>query len=325
MHASVFRLLLCALCALVVAISGAALAEPSLWEAATQDPETAARTSRYVEAMRSGHELGMMAMAMSEEGKAELIPASQRIAAVNRAVQAFRDAAAIDDTAAEPHYYIAMLLLLSRINCPACPFDAKIANAAIGAIDRFESRSPLDPRLNGFLSSRAILHTHLSGTVTGVRARAHLESALADYQTLLDRFPDSDELVDGNMAETLMMLGKVDEAIDAYRVAVRSHPNTSNTLGLAVALDRDERGTEARTIIRDLGQGAIGDWEIQVAAGSTFYVPDGEVFYYRALIEDAFGAADDAIADYERFVQSGAHPQFAPRAAANRDALRAKR
>jgi tetratricopeptide (TPR) repeat protein len=314
MNASVFRLLSCVA---VMAMSTTARAgSRSIWDAATQDAESAARAVRYEEALRSGHELGTLAMAMSEEGKAEMIPASQRIAAVNRAVQAFRDAAAIDDTAAEPHYFIATLLLQARINCAGCPFDVKTANAAVGAIDRFESRAPLDPRLTSLLAS---------GTVGGARARAHLEDALSDYQALLDRYPDSDELVDGNMAETLMMLGRVDEAIDQYRVAMRSHPSTSNTLGLAVALDRDERGTEARTLIRDLGHGAVGDWEIMVAAGSTFYVPDGEVFYYRALIEDAFGAVEDAAADYDRFVHSGAHPQFAPRATANRDALRAKR
>jgi tetratricopeptide (TPR) repeat protein len=297
-----------------------------LWASASTEPETAARALRYRNAMMTGHRLGETAMELVS-GAADPVPPALRVGAVNRAVQAFRDAAAIDDSQAEPHYYIATLLLQARIDCRTCTFEAKIAAAAVEALDKFEARSPLDPRLTPLLSRRAILETRLSGTVSGDSAQAHLLRALADYRTVIERSPPSrldSDVVYGNLAETLMMLGKVEESLDYYRQALRARPSTSNALGLAVALDRDERGTEARTLIRDLGSTGIGEWESSVADGNIFYVPEGEVFYYRAIIEESLGKRDDAIALYNQFIRSGAHPQFAERAAANRDALRAK-
>ena len=59
--------------------------------------------------------------------------------------------------------------------------------------------------------------------------------------------------------------------------------------------------------------------------GDTFFVPEGEKFYYFALGEEAFGLDDDAINFWRLFLNSGAHPQFQPRAKAHLDALLKKR
>jgi tetratricopeptide (TPR) repeat protein len=318
---------------LVVAIllsTGTARAAPPLWERATTDSETAARIQRYQDMMHAGQELGKVAMAIGIDaaGNQDNTSPAQRLGATNRALQAFRDAAAIDDQAAEPHYYMAQLLLQLLASCRGCPFEVKNAHAAVAAIDAFETWSPLDPRLTGLLFSRAILETRLSGAVAGSKSRALLERALADYRALLARSAtariDTEEVY-GNMAETLMMLGNLEESIEQYRQALRMRPGTSTTLGLAVALDRDERGTEARALIRDLGRTGVSEWELMIASGAAFYVPEGEVYYYRGLIEEALGNFGEAIAGYNLFIKSGASSQFAVRAASNRDALRTKK
>lgn len=301
----------------------------SLWGAAAADPDATARALRYGEAMHMGHELGRAALASEASRTGEDLPPAARIAVTNRAAQAFRDAAQIDPTAADPYYYLALLLIYARLECRGCDFTPRIALDALAAIDAFEARSPLDPRLGiSLLTKRAIYHTRLAGTVTGDAAKKHLEIALANYRITVERHAatrSDSEVVYGNMAETLMMLGDVEGAIEQYRHALRIRPSSSVTLGLAVALDRDERGTEARSMIRELGTQAIVEWEMSVSAGETFYVPEGEVYYYRALINEAFGNYEAAVEGYDRFIQSRAHPTFSPRATTNRNALRARR
>ncbi len=308
--------------------SQSATSPSSLWAAAAADPEATARALRYGEAMHLGHELGRAALASEASRTGEDLPPAARLAVTNRAAQAFRDAAQIDPTAADPYYYLALLLIYARLECRGCDFTPRIALDALAAIDAFEARAPLDPRLGiSLLTKRAIYHTRLAGTVTGDAARTHLEIALTNYRTTVERHAatrSDSEVVYGNMAETLMMLGDVESAIEQYRHALRIRPSSSVTLGLAVALDRDERGTEARSMIRELGSQAIVEWEMSVSTGETFYVPEGEVFYYRALINEAFGNYEAAIEGYNRFIQSRAHPTFSPRATTNRNALRAR-
>jgi tetratricopeptide (TPR) repeat protein len=326
MLASISALLFAA----ATASPSASASTPSLWESATVDTETEARKLRYAEAMHLGYELGLTALSgdVTHDG-ADAVSPRARLLATNRALRAFQDAALIDPGAAEPHYYAALLLIHGKIECTSCSFDPQLGATAIAEIDAFEARAPLDPRLSvDMLTKRAIFHTRLAGATKGDVARRHLEAALADYRATLQRNAftrANSEVVYGNMAETLMMLGNVEEAIEQYRRALRVRPSTGVTLGLAVALDRDERGTEARTLLRDLGGPAIVEWEMLVASGDFFYVPEGEVYYYRGLINDALGHSDAAIEAYNLFVSSRAHPQFAPRAIANRDALRAKR
>jgi tetratricopeptide (TPR) repeat protein len=310
--------------------SGPAAASPSLWETATIDVDTGARKLRYDEAMHLGYELGATALSadLNHDG-AEAVSPRVRLLATNRALRAFQEASLIDPNAAEPHYYAAVMLIYGKLECTSCAFDPQLAGAAIAELDAFEARAPLDPRLSvNALTKRAILHTRLAGATKGEAARGHLEAALADYRATLERNAStrtSSEVVYGNLAETLMMLGNVEEAIEQYRQALRVQPSTGVTLGLAVALDRDERGTEARALLRDLGSPAIVEWEMAVSSGDFFYVPEGEVYYYRGLINEALGLDQAAIENYTKFLDSHAHPMFAPRARANREALRTKR
>ena len=58
--------------------------------------------------------------------------------------------------------------------------------------------------------------------------------------------------------------------------------------------------------------------------GDTFFVPRGEEYYYFALAAEAFDHDEEAVEYWQRYIQSGAHPQFQPRARAHLAALSAK-
>ncbi len=262
---------------------------------------------------------------------------------VQRAIEAYRRAALAQPSAAEPHFRIGMVLWSFYLqNCDPDPrfghttspladcsapdaINRPIAEQAIKAWDTFEARAPLDPRLSGglgsLLFSRAIIHTKLA-------TPAHLAAAARDYEAIIQRTDGKGEvmsLVWGNLAETYMMLGRLDDAIDAYKEALRHGGRIATWYGLAVALDRDGRGALARDVV--LGQGPAGYrlFRSDVLSRDTFFVPHGEVFYYYALAEEAFGLHDEALEHWNQFVASGAHPHYQPRAREHIDAILARR
>lgn len=264
---------------------------------------------------------------------------------VQRAVVAYREAAAARPSAGEPHYRIGMLLYTFYFDCAdsfsraqrslLCDstgraFDRKRAEEIIAAWDAFEARAPLDPRLSvgafggtEILFARAILHTKLA-------SKAHLQAAAQDYEKILARHDASDgasEQVLGNLAETYMMLGRMEDALETYRLALRGGSDTSTWYGYAVALDRDDNPKQALEIIRSLGRDQRDLFYLAVNGprAATFFVPEGEKYYYFALADEAFGFDAEALENWRRFIASGAHPEFQPRAKAHVDALASKK
>lgn len=249
---------------------------------------------------------------------------------VGEAENAYREAAAAKPDSGEPYYRIGEMLNEFYLDCGpmdwhpvTCNPDAarlEITRRVVAAWDQFEAKSPLDPRVTALLSDRAIMRTKLVATADPKQAHVLLEGAMRDYQAALDRWDGVSArtstlaLVWGNLAETYMMLDRLDEAITAYGNAIRHGGGTEVVYGLAVALDRDERGLDAKDLIVDHG---VHDFELyrdEINRGLIFYVPDGEQYYYFALCEEAFGDTAEAAADWTRYIQSGAHPEFQPRA-----------
>ena len=325
-----------ALLAVVLATS-TAFAGVTVWDRAT-DPATSARSAQdtYDTKMREGDEHALQANMQSASYK-EIKDQVQRAAA------AYREAAAAKPSAGEPYFRIGMLLYSFYFDCGdsfARPqrsmlcdtrtFDRKRAEEVIAAWDAFEARSPLDPRLSvgafgdsEILFERAILHTKLA-------TKAHLEAAAKDYEKILARHDGSDgaaERVLGNLAETYMMVGRMEEALETYREALRGGSDTSTWYGYAVALDRDESSRQALEIIRSLGREERDRFYLNVNGprAQTFFVPEGEKYYYFALVDEAFGFDEEAIDNWRRFIASGAHPEFQPRAKAHLDALSIKK
>ncbi len=318
--------------ALVLVTALAASAHANVWERATDTTSEAAR-DRYEAALHDGDELAARANAKGQSVRTV-------VSLVEQAVAQYRIAAAARPAEGEPFFRIASVIESYFTDCSVsmqlrpttCPLglgskiDPARAKQAVEAWDAFEARAPLDPRVADALFARAILRTKM--VVDAKDTRPHLEGALKDYTALLDRADGMTLLnlagVWGNLAETYMMLGKLDDAIEAYQIAIDKGANASTYYGKAVALDRDERGTEALELIKRQNIQAFDDFKDEVRTGSVFYVPAGEEFYYFGLVYEAFGYYADSIAAWKSFIKSGAHPQYQARAKQHIDALSVK-
>jgi tetratricopeptide (TPR) repeat protein len=315
------------LAALLLAIGVAAPgARANVWDHALGGEWSELSVSRYEEALRNGD-------ANAELANSHDLQLARVKELVKKSEDSYRSAAEARPEAAEPYYRIGQLLdsfyapctpdLRSPLTCTYGAVNLAAIRRAIEAWDRFEALAPLDPRVTDLLVERALLHTHL---VTDPQTSTqHLEAAARDYQAYLDRTDgtglDSAESALANLAETHMMLGKLDEAIAAYTAAIRAGSSDATLYGLAVALDRDGRGEQARQLIVDTGMTSFDSYRKDFSEGRVFYVPAGEEQYYFALIFEAFGEVDEAITHWRRFIASGAHPQYQPRAREHLEAL----
>lgn len=328
--------------ALVLALALAAAASPAFagddaprvrdvedtWRVLARPAEAEVAEREYDRAMLEGDE-GLDIAVASEIRQ-------QRKNYVDKAVKAYELAASAIPTAAEPHFRAAEALHAFFIDCnphdplALCRREAVFSGQARGHAERvikhwnaFEAKAPRDPRLvDDILFKRAILHTKLA-------TPEHLALARADYLKLISlRSPHAgraDSLAVGNLAETEMMLGNLENAIVRYERTLELDQSISYYFGLAVALDRDEQGHRARSILRMFGLEGVRQFERMIADDDVFYVPAGEAYYYLALGYESIGIDDAALRYYDLFLASGAHPQYAPRARANRAAIAQRR
>jgi tetratricopeptide (TPR) repeat protein len=307
----------------------AAPADASVWDRALQNPEEEATRDLYDTRMAEGDNNTLNATTQSSS-----IASNQEF--IHRAELAYRAAAAVRPREAEPYYRIGMLLYQMYYNCdqgyaqlPTCdPNNMAHAGAVITAWDQFERRAPLDPRVAELLLPRALLHTKL---IDGSPAdRRHLEKAAADYEAALDRGDGlsatrGDEQLLGNLAETYMMLNRLDDAIASYyRAIVVGAARVSTVYGLAVALDRDGSGDQAIRQIQGQGAEGLDAFTKDCIRHAVFFVPSGESAYYFALASEASGNYGTALSLWIHYIASGAHPQFQARAREHIEALRDK-
>ncbi|MGE0871982.1 MAG: tetratricopeptide repeat protein [Kofleriaceae bacterium] len=316
---------------LVVALAllVAATAQADVWQQAIARGQPDPARDEYELQMKNGDDLALLAATRAATRR-------QILAYLEPALRAYHAASHAQPAQPEPYYRIGALLDSFFHDCtdgplgavrPTCdPPDPTRWREAVEAWDEFEQRAPLDPRINDLLFQRAIMRTKLSADPR--TSREDLEAAARDYRALLDR---SDGLVRsatrqvlGNLAETYMMLGRLEEAIETYSAARREGADISTAYGLAVALDRDENPTKALAVIRAQGRDSYEGFKRDYLSGAVFYVPKGEEYYYFALIDEAFGNISSSIAHWRAFLSSGAHPQFHARAKAHLDALQIK-
>jgi tetratricopeptide (TPR) repeat protein len=304
----------------VVAIAGTARAD--VWEQAA-DPDL--QRDKYARELDAANDFLFQATGQN-------IVDTRVASLLDKAIASYRRAAELEPSEGEPLYDLGEAIYGFYLVCyedqravtPLCthtrPLPVARAEQALAAWAEFEKRAPLDPRNSvaddpgqSLLATRALLETRLA-------TKPHLEAASHLYEKILARgeVGYASEQIVGNLAETYMMLDRLDDAIAMYRGAVGQDPSTG--YGLAVALDRDGHGEEALEVARD--QGPPGGYLSKLQSGAVFYVPDGEQYYYRALIDESFGDLDESIAFWEQYIQSGAHPEFQPRARQHLDALR---
>lgn len=304
----------------------AAPADASVWDRALTGPEQAAAEDAAKALYNARMAEGDFATAAAAVKGASINIIQESI---RRAEAAYRAAAAAQPRDAEPYFRIGHLLYQMYFDCeayssqpsPTCgsPYATPAQQAHIvEAWDAFEQRAPLDPRVSEILLKRALLNTKLvNGSASD---RAHLQAAARDYQAAIDRNdglsgPRGDETLLGNLAETYMMLGRLDDAITTYLQAVAAGVARVSTIyGLAVALDRDGAGDQAIRRILELGADGFRAFHRDLQTGSVFFVPQGEEQYYLALMNEAFGNDGTALGCWNRFIASGVHAEYAARA-----------
>jgi len=306
-----------------------ATAHASVWDHALTTPEDEAAKEVYDAKMIEGDTATLMSTVQSSSIKNSL-------ESIKRAEAAYRAAAAVRPLEAEPYFRIGNLLyemhfacddVISRLpTCDAVYATPKRRELVISAWDEFEHRAPLDPRVGEILLKRAILNTKAVNGSAG--DKKHLEGAARDYQAALDRSDGlaggrGDEQMLGNLAETYMMLGRLDDAIATYMRAIAvGAARVSTVYGLAVALDRDGAGDQAMRRIQAHGTEGFESFNRDYMHKSVFFVPAGEANYYFALVNEAFGNYGVALELWNRYIASGAHPEFQPRAREHIEQLR---
>jgi tetratricopeptide (TPR) repeat protein len=192
----------------------------------------------------------------------------------------------------QPHVLMARALTVADLFHP----EACRPGMCERAVDELKKARLLD--VSGVDAERIASELGIVLSRLGRFAEALVEYDLALRLVEADRRPNSlDEDGDkavlyGNSAETLMALGRLDQAIERYRLAeaASSAGSTEWQLaqwGLAVALDRDEqveksRAALARVLELDKPMGRLSE-------DGVFFEPAGDKRYYEALGHEAMG------------------------------------
>lgn len=324
---------------LILAFATAARAD--VWKDASTRGKPDPNRDTYNAKLTSGDELAIEATAAKTRAEMRRL--------VGLAASSYREAATAEPSEAEPYFRLGELLYSFYLECvdqetyppsmlcdsDPSQFDRQHAQQLVDTWDAAEARAPLDPRFSvtgdegGILFRRAILNTRLHG-------KKNLEAAARDYEAFLSRAPGDSEgaqttkhNVLSNLAETYMMLDRLDDAIEMYRRALEEGPSVDTAYGLAVALDRDGHASAALDQVRaqtyESWKGRNGFWQrVTIPPYLTFFVPDGEKYYYFALIEEAFAHYDESIRYWKAYIASGAHPEFQLRAKQHIEALQAE-
>lgn len=275
-----------------------------------------AAPSSYDKTMGTADQLALQAVAVLRR---RLRGSARRLA--RRAIAAYQRAAKIDSSKAEPHYRAAELLHKHTIEDFDHPNHSDMRQA-IAHWTAFERLAPLDPRLEEVLFRRSIVHTKLGG-------EEHFRRGIADYDAALELIDQSsirhrkDQLARllSNRAEILMAVGNLDAAITGYMQALRYQNEPLYGYGLAVALDRDGQSRRAREVMSHY---ARMDHEDSLVSETVFFVPEGEVNYYKALRAEALGRPRRAITAYTLFLRKLPDSRWAAKARQNRAGLEQK-
>ncbi len=239
------------------------------------------------------------------------------------AAELFARAAKLRPDDAKAHYYAAESLSSWDDYTYLYP---KHINSVIHHLTEFIRLSPYDSRIASAIFARSIAYTKLGGN-------ANIRKALADYefrlqmenQLSLDSYDRGEVgLILSNSAELYMYIGELDRAIGLYYDSLEYAAGESAILyryGLAVALDRDGQRTRAQDVIKEAvrsdSRGPLG----QLTRPSVFFIPEGDIHYYRALGYEALGDRRKAATFYKKFLAILPDSQFADRARENLEAL----
>ena len=190
---------------------------------------------------------------------------------------------------------------------------------ALASIRRARS---LDPGLRSDISaafSLGICHSKVGMYAAAVREYERIEAVYASGASGVGSGSLRSTAL-GNAAESLMALGRIEEAIARYRQALHSDRDPLLRWGLAVALDRDEQMSRSSVELRT-ALGSDGAGMRHLTRAGVFFVPEGDLFYYLALGYRALGRGSEAKANFERFLRRQPTSLWRHRARAHLEAL----
>ncbi len=167
--------------------------------------------------------------------------------------------------------------------------------------------------------------------------RSHLgryREALASYEQQI-ALGESEAAAYANAAELLMGLGRLREAEERYREAIRIDEHAAERrgheqgvafsyYGLGVALDRDRQDAAAREAMgRAIAMDPTGALlRLAQQPGADFsFLPDGDVFYYIGLASELGAKTDDAVAAFQEFLSRQPKSPWVARARAHLTSL----
>jgi len=146
------------------------------------------------------------------------------------------------------------------------------------------------------------------------RARSgKFEAAIEGLRRILGRAQSQQVAVYQRLGECYMALGRLDEAVEAFRQGLRLSPYSADLgFALAVAYDRDEDATQAQeALVQALGR----DPRASSLAGNTrIWIPPNDGHYYLGL---AFLGAEDwarSVLHFRRYLALAGETSWARRA-----------
>lgn len=308
--------------AVTLLFGGAARGEAFSWEAQGEYDEAMQRADALLAraAKASRHAEALVEPEVQAERRRKL-RAARRL--VLEAADAYEKAAAMAPERAEPHFRAAEGLYAVLIDGHEGAIrDEHPALRAIEHWKRFIELAPDDPRIEDVLFRRSITRTKLGGTA---RYRAGLE----DYRAEL-RLVDPEDawhmaLILSNTAELLMALGELDSAIEHYEQALDLKPHDAlYGYGLAVALDRDGQKQRAYEVMLRYVSAASRDRFPALSRNNVFFIPEGDIEYYRALGYEALGQWRAAASHYRMYLTYQGGSRYAARAKQNLKLVEAK-
>jgi tetratricopeptide (TPR) repeat protein len=211
-------------------------------------------------------------------------------------------------------------------SCPSSPaLHALLGRELVIAGDFAAARSALE-RARALTPDGADHDAQLAFQLGFVRAMTgDLAGSLAEYRRAeaLGGLGDEQWLLEYDLGDDLMALGRLEEAIDRYRRSVRLAPSHESMprLALAVALERDDQLDRARAeldiaLARDAGLRAL-------SSGRFHFLPPGDEHYYRFLALRARGQLLPARRELEAFLIAVPDGPYSARARAHLRALTA--
>jgi tetratricopeptide (TPR) repeat protein len=224
---------------------------------------------------------------------------------LRQAALLFDQAAALRADDADAPYYAAYALR-----------EGKSYEAAAARYEESRRRRPDGPRAGDIAFQLGTVWAHLG------RFQRSIDEYARGLE--LDDAPYARAALYINRAESLMALGRLSESLGAYRKGIEAGEQAMrlghmgadsqalHLLGLAVALDRDEQEEKGMGCVHHSLE--LDAAERMLHGDDVFFVPEGDISYYDALIALGKGDAKEAGKAFAQFLKDVPRSPYAARA-----------